>query len=232
MNIAIVTGGSSGIGAAICTTFVEQGWRVLCISRRRPKLDNVDYIALDLAASFDDVSTISSTLDDYLAGHEGKVTLIHNAGEFCHDRADAVDVAYMTRAFQLMVGTPACLNKLLAPHLTAGSSIIYIGSTLSEMAVPGAFSYITLKHALIGMMRATQQDLGAAGVHSCCICPGVTATSMVAGNQAINDAFLSERVSFGRLIAPKEIANFAYFCAISPVINGAVLHSNLGQINR
>ncbi|MGQ5524297.1 SDR family NAD(P)-dependent oxidoreductase [Chitinimonas sp. PSY-7] len=228
MRTAIVTGGSSGIGAAICKRFLDEGWRVASISRRPPTLTDVHHIAIDLAQP----DWPTSQLESYLDNHAGSVALVHNAASFQHDKADAVDAAYLATAFQLMVASPAKLNQLLAPRLVAGSSILYLGSTLSDIAVPGAFSYIALKHAAVGMMRATQQDFSGRGVHSCCICPGVTATPMVLANTAIDDTFLRERVSFGRLVAPTEIADLVHVCATSPSLNGAVLHANLGQINR
>ncbi|PHV13232.1 SDR family NAD(P)-dependent oxidoreductase [Chitinimonas sp. BJB300] len=228
MRTAIVTGGSSGIGAAICQRFLDEGWRVISVSRRHPELAGVHHVAIDLAQP----DWCASRLETCLGDHSGPLTLVHNAAAFSHDKADAVDAAYLESAFRLMVASPAKLNQLLAPRLVPDSSILYLGSTLADIAVPGAFSYSALKHATIGMMRATQQDFSGRSVHSCCICPGVTATPMVVANTAIDETFLRERVSFGRLVEPTEIASLAYFCAVSPSLNGAVLHANLGQINR
>jgi 3-oxoacyl-[acyl-carrier protein] reductase len=81
------------------------------------------------------------------------------------------------------------------------------------------------------LMRATQQDFSGRLVHTCYVCPGVTATPMVSDNKSINNKFLQDRVSFGRLVDPDEIAKFIYYCSSTPIVNGSVLHANLGQIN-
>lgn len=116
------------------------------------------------------------------------------------------------------------------PH---GSSLIYIGSTLSEKAVANSFSYVTSKHALVGMMRASCQDLKGKQIHTCCICPGFTDTEMLrthVGDDSAVLEFIASLNTFNRMIEPKEIAEFIIWAHHNPVINGSVLHANLGQI--
>jgi len=128
---------------------------------------------------------------------------------------------------------PQLLNAKLIPYMQPGSAIIYIGSTLSEKAVAGSFSYVTSKHAIVGMMRATCQDLAGQQIHTTCICPGFTDTEMLREHVGHEQNILAEigaASTFGRLIEPVEIAQMILFAAKSPVINGAVIHGNLGQI--
>jgi len=129
---------------------------------------------------------------------------------------------------------PALLNKLLLPSMKQGSSVIYIGSTLSEKAVAGCCSYITSKHAVVGLMKSTCQDAAGMGIHTACICPGFTETEMlkihVGGSE--NLAEIAGMSTFGRLISPIEIADMIFFCAENAVINGSVIHANLGQVER
>ena len=92
-------------------------------------------------------------------------------------------------------------------------------------------SYVMSKHGMIGLMRSTCQDLFGRFIHTACICPGATETEMlveyVQGNQ---DALkvMASTLSENRLITSKEIAEALYFCANNSVINGSVLHANLG----
>jgi len=91
------------------------------------------------------------------------------------------------------------------------------------------------KHALIGMMRSTCQDLANTGIHTACVCPGFTDTEMLrahVGEDAEIIESLSTLSTFGRLVTPEEIANTIVFAAENPVINGAVIHANLGQVER
>ena len=117
--------------------------------------------------------------------------------------------------------------------MNAGSSIVYVGSTLSEKAVPNSYSYVVTKHAMIGMMRATCQDLAGAGIHTACVCPGFTNTEMLRAHVGDSQDVLNSIAAgstFGRLIEPEEIARTICFAADNPVINGAIIHANLGQL--
>jgi NAD(P)-dependent dehydrogenase (short-subunit alcohol dehydrogenase family) len=115
--------------------------------------------------------------------------------------------------------------------MNKGSSILYVGSTLSEKAVPQMSSYVTTKHGMVGLMRSTCQDLFGRFIHTACICPGATETEMlveyVQGNK---DALImmAQTLSENRLISPKEIARTLLFCAQNSVINGSIIHANLG----
>ena len=116
--------------------------------------------------------------------------------------------------------------------MAEGSSIIYIGSTLSEKAVANSYSYVSTKHAMVGMMRATCQDLAGSGIHTACICPGFTDTEMLRAHVGDSNEVLAEigsMSSYGRLIEPAEIARTFEFATANPVINGSIIHANLGQ---
>ena len=117
--------------------------------------------------------------------------------------------------------------------MAAGSSILFVGSTLAEKAVPGSFSYVVSKHAQIGMMRACCQDLAGTGIHTACICPGFTDTEMLREHVPA-DAMAAVRgmSAFNRLIEPQEIAETLLWAAGTPVLNGSVIHANLGQVER
>ena len=111
--------------------------------------------------------------------------------------------------------------------------MLYVGSTLSEKAIPGKFSYVVTKHALVGMMRATCQDLAGRAIHTACICPGFTDTEMLREHvpaEALDS--VRSMSTYGRLITPDEIARTLHWAAHNPVVNGAVLHANLGQVER
>jgi 3-oxoacyl-[acyl-carrier protein] reductase len=86
---------------------------------------------------------------------------------------------------------------------------------------------------MVGMMRATCQDLADTGIHTVCICPGFTDTEMLRAHVPA-DALDSIRAmsAFNRLIDPAEIADAIFWAAGSPVIDGAVIHANLGQVER
>ena len=79
---------------------------------------------------------------------------MHNAALMLKDSADNTDDAAHTRVLQINIQAINTLNRALLPLMPAGSSLLLVGSTLSEKAVKGAYSYIVSKHAQLGMMRA------------------------------------------------------------------------------
>jgi len=230
MKLAIITGASVGIGCAAAERFLGEGYRVFNLSRRSCPVEGVDNIAVDLA----DDSSIAAACDSlvqYIAKSE-TVALIHNAAQMKKDSTDACSSDDLRAVLETNIVAINSLNQGLLPNLPRNSSLLYVGSTLSEKAVPGSFSYVVSKHAQLGIMRASCQDLMGSGVHTALICPGFTDTEMLRTHLG-NDNAIIESIgalnSFDRLIAPTEIAELLFWAHENPVINGSVLHANLGQ---
>ena len=232
-RIAIITGASSGIGAAAAQQFIEQQFTVFNVSRRPCPIQGVENMCGDLssvAAVQALAADITVQLDTH---HASEVCLVHNAALMLKDSAEHCGDEELAQVLQINVMAINTLNRYLLPLLPKGSSVVFIGSTLSEKAVGGAFSYIVSKHAQLGMMRATCQDLMGRGIHTALVCPGFTDTEMLRGHIGNNTDVLTsigQMNSFGRLIDPAEIASLIVWAHHNPVINGAVLHANLGQL--
>ena len=230
MKTAIISGASVGIGAAAASRFIAGGYRVFNLSRRQCPVDGVTSLPCDLS----DPTAIESAIGELLptVQESSGVALVHNACQMLKDSASDCPDENLQASLQTNVIAANTLNRALLPAMPEGSSVLYIGSTLSEKAVPGSFSYVISKHAVVGMMRATCQDLMGSGIHTACICPGFTDTEMLrthlGNDQAIVDSIASLN-SFNRLIDPDEIASLICWAHDNPVINGAVLHANLGQ---
>ena len=232
-SIAILTGASSGIGATAARRFVDNGDTVINISRRTCPVAGVESLPTDFA----DKSSVASTcgqLIERLASHEGSpICLVHNAALMLKDRCDTTEDDDLGHVLAVNVVGINALNRALLPGMPAQSSVLYVGSTLSEKAVAGAFSYIVSKHAQLGMMRATCQDLMGRGIHTALICPGFTDTTMLRQHVGHDESVLDHlgtMNSFGRLVTPDEIADMIFWAHHNPVINGSVMHGNLGQV--
>lgn len=230
-RVLIITGASRGIGLATAELFIAEGFKVYNLSRSQPPRAGINHVPTNLVEL--DEPALLTALKPALAGTT-QVALVHNAGAISKDSIGSFDIDEFRRVMEINVTAPARLTRLLLPLMPKGSSVIYIGSTLSEMAVPGSLAYVTSKHALLGLMRSTCQDLSGTGIHTACVCPGFTDTEMlrahVGGSPEVLAAIASG-VSANRLIEPAEIARTILFAACEPVMNGSVLHANLGQIN-
>lgn len=226
----IITGGSRGIGKECISVFANNGWKILNISRTDCDLPGVVNFNIDLCDP-DWPTTFGAHLLEKTADAE-QICLVHNAAAFKQDSIRDLDSVALREVLEFNIVSPQALNKLFIPKMRAGSSIIYIGTTLSEMAVPGRASYVITKHALVGMMRSTCQDLAGKNITTCCVCPGFVNTTMLTSQveEKMLTDIIKSRVTAGRLIEPREISDLVYFCAHNPVINGSVIHANLGQI--
>ena len=230
MKIAIITGASVGIGSATARAFLESGFTVFCLARRQCPVQGVSSIACDLASEAS-IGSACEELEKNLAGCT-EVTLVHNASQMRKDSVDDCSSASLNQVMSTNVIAINSLNGRLLPLMPESSSVLYVGSTLSEKAVPNSFSYVVSKHAQLGMMRATCQDLMGRGIHTAMICPGFTDTEMLRthlGDDPEVEAAVAGMNSFNRLIEPEEIAELIRWAHHNPVINGAVLHANLGQ---
>ena len=227
----VITGASAGIGAATAELFQKQGFDIVNLSRRPCPVAGVTNIACDLSKpGF--IAAIQNDLNHAIKGGK-QITLIHNAAVLINDNIASTDSEQLRRVFEINVVAANTLNQFMIPHMQASSSILYVGSTLGEKAVPNSFSYATSKHAVIGMMRATCQDLAGTGVHTACINPGFTNTEMLREHVPADVMpQIAAMSAFERLIEPAEIANALLFAAQNPVLNGAAINANLGQIER
>ena len=232
-KVLVITGASAGIGKATTELFLQNGWRVINLSRRPCPVQDAISLRVDLTKpGF--LYEIKSDLETQLATADC-ICLIHNAAWLNKDSFQTLSGDVFREVLEINMIAPQVLNYFIFPFMKSSSSILYIGSTLSEKAVPGVFSYAATKHANIGMMRATCQDLADTGIHTAAICPGFTDTEMLNNHLNHDEEILNAVKSmsaFNRLITPQEIAETLLFAATNPVLNGAVLHANLGQIER
>ncbi|MEB3342193.1 SDR family oxidoreductase [Okeania sp.] len=229
----VITGGSRGIGLATAKLFLQKEFQVINLSRNLCPLTNVVNIQVDLTAK-DFEENLQKELLPQLENSE-TIILVHNAARLDKDSVENIQAINLRDILEINVVAPTILNQIIMPKMSKGSAIIYLGSTLSEKAVAGAFSYVTSKHAAVGLMRATCQDLIDRGIHTACICPGFTDTPMLRSHLNHDETIIEQIKTMNaqnRFIEPMEIAETIYFAATNPVINGTILHANLGQKER
>lgn len=229
MKKLIIFGGSKGIGRSIVETFRDRGFHCLNISRTlsAPADSNM---RVDLS-NIDDIDKVRTSIIEYIKDAT-ELSVVHNAFPYSSDSALSPDLNKLNEAFNACVIWPTSINQMVVEKANCKTSILFTGSTLSEKAVPGAYSYSTLKHACAGMMKALCQDGSGNMVHTALICPGFTDTEMLRehlNRLNMNMEMITDNVIFNRLIRPDEIARFFLFAHEEPSLNGSVLHANLGQ---
>lgn len=227
MKTLILTGASRGIGLATVKHFLAQGWRVLTLGRQ-PSAQGSTHFFIDLGAPDWELQ-----LKPFLSQlSPTSICLVNNAAYYVADSIMDVEAEHLDKSLHLNVQVPALLSQALLPLMLPGSSIIHIGSTLSEKGVQNNVSYTVSKHAILGLMRAMTQDLMGKQIYTMCLCPGATDTEMLKDRCQHDPAILNKIQALNtekRFITPAEIAELVFFCAINPVLNGSVLHANFGQ---
>jgi len=227
----VITGASKGIGLATAQLFQEQGYEVINISRTPCPLPDVINLKVDLADPAWEKEHTQQILNEL--GSTNRIVLVHNAAMMTKDTVSDLAADVLRSVLELNVVAASILNRILLPVMDSGSSILYVSSTLGTKAVANTHAYVLSKHAVIGQMRATCQDLVGRGIHTAAVCPGFTETEMLTEHLSANPEMrnaISSNVVMGRLAQPSEIAETLWFCARNPVLNSAVIDANLGQV--
>lgn len=232
-KVLVITGASKGIGLATAQLYSSNGFGVINISRSKCPIDGVINVSADLSVP-DWPAGVESLLTEALQGVD-QVVLVHNAAKMTKESVRDIEGSVLSDVLQLNVVAASQLNRICLPHMREGSSIIYISSTLGTKAVADTHAYVVSKHAVVGQMRATCQDLAGSMIHTACICPGFTETEMLKEHLGKNPELyeqITATIAHRRLVQPAEIADTIWFSSQNPVINGAVIDANLGQIER
>ena len=150
-RLALVTGTSSGIGAAVAKELVRRGWQVVGIARRKAKIKDERYqhLALDLA----DVAAATSTIEKKLGARIAKpgwsrVGLVNNAAVGLAGRVQSLDAAELSRSFELNAVIPLWLMGFVVKRAKAPVRVVNVSSGAAVRAFPGLAAYCASKAAL------------------------------------------------------------------------------------
>ncbi|MCC7461025.1 MAG: SDR family oxidoreductase [Gammaproteobacteria bacterium] len=229
-KVALITGGGTGLGAAIARRFVADGGRVVLLGRRRDKLEQVGVPlgAGVVAGDAGDRQCLRVALDMARSEFGRLDVLIANAGG--HGLGSALDTddaewsaalhANLTTAF---VSVRECLPALMA----TGGNVVIVSSIAGLFSGPEVVGYVTSKHALIGLTRSIARDYGPRGVRINALCPGWIRTAMADEQMEVvrqrhklastDEAYqlVTRHVPLRRPAEADEVANVACFLASS-----------------
>ncbi len=233
-KVALITGGSSGIGYAIASKLVSMDIKVVLIGRDVDKLRKA-------CASLGELSGCMQydlTMLDGIPGIVKKITekfgeidiLVNNAGvhlkkavtEVSDMEFQAVVLSNQSAVFALTREVSRCMIKNIS------GCILNISSMASQYGLPKVIAYTASKSAIEGMTRALAVELAPFGIRVNCIAPGFIETEMSASaldKDPERKAKVLSRTPLGRLGKPGEIAEAAYFLVSDPAsfVTGVVL---------
>jgi 7-alpha-hydroxysteroid dehydrogenase len=234
-KVALVTGGSSGIGRATALVLAEAGAKVVIAARTAARLEEVAALVRErggeaLAAPCDvtDAGMLDALLEKTLAAHGRLDVLVNVAGGTPPTAAIAVTDAELTAAFRFNVTSAFHLSRGAAPHLArhGAGAIVNVSSAMSHRVDSGFVAYGTVKAALDHMTRLLAHEW-APRIRVNALAVGATRTealAFVTGMEGV-EAGMVAKTPMGRLGEPEDIALAALYLA-SPAsgwVTGQVL---------
>ena len=218
-RVALVTGGSRGIGRSTAELLAARGARVMCVARSRQELEEVG-----LAYSVADLGTAEGCAQavDEAERRLGPIEIIvcnHGIGS-AHERVIwEQDPDVWSETMRVNLDGPFNLSRLVLKGMTERryGRVVYTSSTAGLVAEHAGSAYTSSKHGLLGLMRSVAQDGGPFGVTSNAVLPGWVRTEMAersalqeSKNRGITtDQVWEERAALypaGRVVTPEEVA--------------------------
>ena len=233
-QVAIVTGGGSGIGYAIAEKFVSNGIQTIIVGRDENKLkvakSKLGNLCTPMPCDLSRLEKIPALVESILKEFGRIDILVNNAGINMKKNFTEVNDEDFQRVILTNLVSVFALSREVVKHMIENRSgnIINISSMASQYGLPKVIAYTASKSAIEGMTRAMATELSPKGIRINCIAPGFIVTDMTGKafdedperkNRAIS------RTPLGEMGKPEDVAETAYFL-VSPgskYITGTIL---------
>jgi NADP-dependent 3-hydroxy acid dehydrogenase YdfG len=223
---AVVTGASSGIGAATARALAREGYRVIATARRGDLLAALSTESPLIEARECDVTDDASVaaLAQSLADEDVTVLVANAGGAFDAATIADADLAAWTRAYEVNVlGTVRTVQALLPRLIASGRGLVVVmGSTAGRIAYENGGSYVAAKHAVAAIAGTLRLELCGQPVRVTEIAPGMVRTDEFAVNRFGGDAERAAAVYAGvaePLTADDVAATVAWVATAPPHVN-------------
>ncbi|MCZ7427983.1 3-oxoacyl-ACP reductase FabG [Micromonospora sp. WMMA1949] len=213
-RVALVTGGSRGIGAAVARRLAEDGIHVAFTYRTAEdsaksvvaQIEAYGRTGLAINADSTDATAVVGAVERTVAELGRLDILVNNAGVFAGGPIESVSLDALDRAIAVNVRGVYLATQAAVRHMGAGGRIVNIGSSFaSRVPAPGVSAYAMTKSAVNGLTRALARELGPRGITVNLILPGSTDTDMNPADSAGADGQRSH-IALGRYATPDDVA--------------------------
>ncbi|XP_022649647.1 carbonyl reductase family member 4-like [Varroa destructor] len=217
-GVAVIFGGSRGIGAACTRLFALEGWKTVAVGRKPENLQWISYEKApgrDLHAEVCDIADedkVKSTVKNIEESHGPIYVIVNCAGIsmnklLVQSSADEIRSVVDTNLLGTMFTSRAVLRYML--RRKAGS-IINIGSVVGHRGNSGQTAYAASKAALGGFTRSLAKEVASKNIRVNMVSPGLIATDMISG---VNVSAIKPQIALGRLGEAEEVARVVNFLA-------------------
>jgi NAD(P)-dependent dehydrogenase (short-subunit alcohol dehydrogenase family) len=240
-KVAVITGGSSGIGLATAQRFVEEGAHVVIMGRRQSELDKAKALIGDGLTTVAGDVTSPADLDRLFATvleQEGGLDiLVASSGRVQPEELGKITEENFDRTFELNARATLFTVQTALPLIRNGGSVILVGSIAGYVGIPGYSTYSATKAALRSYTRTWTREFSDRGIRFNTLSPGPIDTPILDGQadsvEAADElkAQFAAAVPLKRLGHPEEIAAAALFLASddSSFVAGAELSVDGGM---
>ena len=243
-KVAIVTGASKGIGAAIAKGLAEQGAKVVICSRKQEALDQycteLKNKGLDLTGiecNVSDEEQLQNLVNKTVELHEGVDILVNCAATNpMFGPIEEMESTLFDKMMNVNVKSIFTLSNLCVKHMRkrGGGSIINIGSVEGLKPSPGLGVYSITKAAVNMLTQSQAREWGSDNIRSNAICPGLVKTKLSAAiwkNSAVLQAF-TEKLPLPKMAMPDEMVGLALYLAsdASSYTTGGIFNTDGGYM--
>ncbi len=237
-EVALVTGASRGIGAAIAAALAAAGARVIGTATSQGGADGISAALGDqgrgIVLNVADDDSIAAAVKD-VQGNEGSPTILVNNAGITRDnllmrmKRDEWDDVIATNLTGMYGVSKACLRGMMKAKK---GRIISIASVIAVMGNAGQANYAATKAGMIGFSKSLAREIGSRGITVNVIAPGFIDTDMTKELPEENRAAMLSQVPLGKLGDGADIANAVVFLASAAggYITGETLHVNGGMV--
>ena len=244
-RVALVTGTSSGIGAAVVKHFCALGHQVLAVDfNPAGKAIAEEAGAVFFEADLTDPDACRAAVADAVKRFGGVDILVNNAGIQHVSSIETFPEAKWRQIMDLMLTAPFLLTQAAWPHMRekGWGRIINVASIHAQVASPGKAAYISAKHGMIGLTKTAALEGGEQGITANAVCPAYVKTPLV-DNQIVAQAKLHgmdeqeviekvmlKEAAIKRLIEPEEVAQLVAYLAsdAAGAVTGSSFNIDLG----
>jgi NAD(P)-dependent dehydrogenase (short-subunit alcohol dehydrogenase family) len=242
-KVALVTGGTMGLGAAIALELARRGADIAIAARNlenparevKAAILALGRRCLLVAADFRRAEDCSSAVEQTAAELGRLDVLVHNAGGPSPGKIDEVTPEQWRQTMDLHVNANYYLVRAALPHLRKHKEgcIITVSSTAGILGVPGAIAYATAKGAIPQFTRSLARDLAEDNIRVNCVAPGVIRTrfhaDMTAERRELN---LKHRIPLHREGTPEQVADVVALLVTNDYITGETVVIDGGLTSR
>jgi NAD(P)-dependent dehydrogenase (short-subunit alcohol dehydrogenase family) len=240
-RVAIVTGGTRGIGLAIAEGFVDAGAIVVVASRKAEAVDATvaslqarGGTATGMVLNMSDLEGVESLVALTIERYGQLDVLVNNAATALAEPVGAFTAGAWEKVFDVDARGPVFLTQAALPHLVASphASVVNVISSGAFLASPGGALYAAAKAALLSFTRSMAADLAPKGIRVNALAPGPVDTDMTRNTGPAGMARMAEAIMQKRMAAPEEMIGPALFLAsdASSFVTGQVVIADGGLV--